>query len=134
MSRRKFLIIACSFYLIFYVLCKLGLLFALDVYTNSELLETKYFDAQTITLNIDSKETTDMMVDDFYINTLKLDGFEEMNHIEECNYEAYEFFYETGEEENAYLYLGKNDNLITKINDYDETSIFYSLYLFPVYI
>ena len=134
MSRRKFLIIACCFYLIFYVLCKLGLLFALDVYTNSELLETKYFDAQTITLNIDSEETTDMMIDDFYINTLKLDGFEEMNHIEEGNYEAYEFFYETGEEENAYLYLGKNDNLITKINDYDETSIFYSLNHFPVYI
>lgn len=134
MSRRKFLIIACSCYLIFYVVCKLFLLFALDVYTNNELLETTYFDAETITININNDNNKEMMVDDFVINTSKIDGFEEMNHIKEGNYEAYEFFYETGNEDNAYLYLGKNDNLITKINDYEETSIFYSLNHFPVYI
>ena len=134
MSRKKFLIIACSFYLVFYIVCKLGLLLALDIYTNNELQDKKYFDAETITINIDNKKDKEMMVEDFYINTAKLDGFEEMNHIEEGNYEAYEFFFETGEEENAYLYLGKNDNLITKINDYEETSIFYSLNHFPVYI
>ena len=125
MSRKKFLIIVCSFYLVFYIVCKLGLLLALDIYTNNELQDKKYFDAETITINIENKSDKELMVEDFYINTAKLDGFEEMNHIEEGSYEAYEFFYETGDEENAYLYLGKNDNLITKINDYDETSIFY---------
>ena len=52
MSRKKFLIIACSFYLVFYIVCKLGLLLALDIYTNNELQDKKYFDAETITLNI----------------------------------------------------------------------------------
>lgn len=134
MSRKKFLIIICSFYVVFYVVCKLFLLLALDVYTNNELLETKYFDAETITLNFKESTDKEMMVDDFAINTIKIDGFEEVNLIEEDNYKSYEFLYETGEEENAFLYLGKNDNLITKINDYDETSIFYSLNHFPVYI
>lgn len=134
MSRKKFLIITCTFYLIFYILCKLGLMFALDVYTNNELLNKKYFDAETITINLKEKTKEKLMVDDFYINTKKLDGFEEVNHIKEGNYESYEFIYDTGKEENAYLYLGKNDNLITKINDYDESSIFYSLNHFPVYI
>ena len=133
-SRKKFLIIVCSFYLVFYVICKLFLLLALDVYTNNELLETKYFDAETITLNLKESTDKEMMLEDFSINTLKIEGFEEVNYIEEGSYKSYEFLYETGEEENAYLYLGKNDNLITKINDYDETSIFYSLNHFPVYI
>lgn len=134
MSRKKFLIIVCSIYLVFYIVCKLFLLLALDVYTNNELLDTKYFDASTVTLKFDDKSDKEMLLNDFYINTLKLDGFEEMNHITEGSYESYEFLYETGEDENAYLYLGKNDNLITKINDYDETSIFYSLNHFPVYL
>lgn len=134
MSRKKFLIIVCSCYLVFYVVCKLFLLFALDIYTNNDLLEKKYFDSETIKLDINKQSDKELMLDDFAINTLKLDGFEEMNHIVEGSYEAYEFLYETNDEENAYLYLGKDDNLITKINDYDETSIFYSLNHFPVYI
>lgn len=134
MSRKKFLIIVCSLYFIFYVVCKLFLLFALDVFTNSDLLELKYFDAETVKLELNKNVNKEMMIDDFYINTIKLDNFEEANYIEEDSYEAYEFLYETGNEENAYLYLGKNDNLITKINDYDENSIFYSLNHFPVYL
>ncbi len=134
MSRKKFLIICCFCYLLFYIVCKLFLLLSLDIYTNNELLEIKYFDAETITLNINKNNDKEMLLDDFYINTIKLDDFYEVNHITEGNYETYEFLYETGEEENAYLYLGKNDNLISKINDYDETSIFNSLNHFPVYL
>ena len=54
MSRKKFLIIVCSLYFIFYVVCKLFLLFALDVFTNSDLLELKYFDAETVKLELNN--------------------------------------------------------------------------------
>ena len=134
MSRKKFLIITCSIYFAFYVVCKLFLLFSLDVFTNKDLFELKYFDAETITMNVRSSNSKDMMLKDFSINTLLLEEFEETNHIVEDNYESYEFLYETDEGDNAYLYLGKNDNLITKINDYDENSIFNSLNHFPVYL
>lgn len=133
MSRKKFLIIVCSIYFVFYVVCKLYLLFALDTFINSDLLDVKYFDAETIKLDVKTTSDKEMMIDDFYINTVKLDGFEEINHISEDSYEVYEFIHET-EDDNAYIYFTKDNNLITKINDYDENSIFYSLNHFPVYL
>ena len=134
MSRKKFLIITCSLYFIFYVVCKLFLLFSLDVFTNDTLLDKTYFDAETIKLDIKSSSDKELMVEDFAINTIKLDNFENVNYISEGNYEIYEFLYETNDGDNAYLYLAKDDNLVTKINDYDENSIFYSLNHFPVYL
>ena len=39
MSRKKFLIIVCSFYLVFYIVCKLGLLLALfKIYADAPLV------------------------------------------------------------------------------------------------
>ena len=133
MSRKKFLIIVCSIYFVFYIVCKLYLLFALDTFINDDLLDVKYFDAETIKLEINKDNDKEMLLDDFYINTLKLEEFEEINHIREGSYEVYEFLHET-DKDNAYIYLAKDDNLITKINDYDENSIFYSLNHFPVYL
>ena len=79
MSRKKFLIIVCSCYLVFYVVCKLFLLFALDIYTNNDLLEKKYFDSETINLDINKQSDKELMLK--YLNIGK-------NHIEKGDFES----------------------------------------------
>lgn len=138
LSRPKFLTLTILFYILLYIVIKLFIVYAQDLFMNNDIYDKKYNIGKVMKITTYSKEqqeNTDYYVAKTSEYTMKikneLEGFEEGDH--DVNYE-YHLLYDEDNTIKAAFMMGKFETQIHAIKNYDESSYYYEFNRFPLYI
>lgn len=138
MSRPKFIILITVFYILLYVLLKVFILYAQDLYMKNEVYDTTYNIGKVLKINsYTEQEKNDTKY--FYSNqaSYKLgvkDYFSEFESGDsDSNYEYYLLYDESNNILAAFM-MGQFETQMHNINTLDETSNYSEFNHFPLYI
>ena len=138
MSRPKFLILITVFYLILYIVLKIFIVYAQDLYMKNEVYETTYNIGKVLKINSyteEEKSSTDYFSSNSDVYKMKVKNY--FTNFEsgdsDTNYEYYLLYDENNNIVAAFM-LGQFDTQMHNIHSLDEASYFSEFNHFPLYI
>ena len=138
MSRTKFIILTAVCYLILYIILKLFIVYAQDLYMNNDVYDKKYNIGKVLTVDTYTKEQqkeTDYFKSSATDYSMKVknyfEGFEAGDS--DVNYEYY-LHYDNENNVDAAFMMGQFETQIHNIKNYDESSYYFEFNHFPLYI
>ena len=138
MSRTKFLIITAVLYILLYIVLKLFIVYAQDLFMDNEVYDKKYNIGKVmkiVSYSTEEKNATEYYESSSPLYTMKIknyfQGFEAGD--KDQNYEYY-LLYEGENNVTAAFMMGQFETQLHSIKNDDESSYYYEFNHFPLYI
>ena len=138
MSRSKFIILVLIFYVFLYIVLKLFIVYAQDLFMDNDVYEKQYNIGKVLTVDTypeEEKENIEYFESNAVDYKMKIKNyFQEFEAGDkDNNYEYYLLYDEENKVEAAFM-MGQFETQIHSIKDYDESSYYYEFNHFPLYI